>query len=113
MDNHRIIEVFSDETFVKELLEMDSPAQVQAALKQKDIDMTEDEILVLRDEIVRQAQKLADGGELSLEELDEVAGGGALVGGAFVAAVIVLGVAGMVGTIASTVIGAAFKARRW
>ena len=41
----KIKEVFSDEAFVKGLFELESAAEVQAALKEKGIEMTEEEIL--------------------------------------------------------------------
>ncbi len=37
MDENRIKEVFSDEEFVKGLLALEEPAEVQAALKEKGI----------------------------------------------------------------------------
>ena len=75
MDNQHIKEVFSGEAFVKGLLELETPLEVQAALKGKNIDMTEAEIIELRDEIVRRVEKAQNGDELSLDQLDEAAGG--------------------------------------
>ena len=75
MNQNHIKEVFSDEVFVGSLMELETPEQVRAALKEKGVDMTENEILSLRDEIIKQAQQGGDGGEMSLESLDEVAGG--------------------------------------
>jgi len=75
MDEKRIKEVFSDEVFVKGLLELEAPEEVQAALKTKDIDFTMDEIMRLHDELVKTGKKADENGELSLEQLDDVAGG--------------------------------------
>ena len=112
MDEKRLKEVFSDEAFVKELLGLEEPMQVQELLKEKGIEFTEDEIIVLRDEIIRLFKKVEDGGELSLEQMDEAAGGvfisstaiaGVIVGaavlivGSAVVAPVSMGVAAAVG----------------
>ena len=75
MDENRIKEVFSDEAFVKGLLELDAPEDVQAALKEKGLDFTVGEIMQLHDAINKAAEKAGEGGELSLDQLDDVAGG--------------------------------------
>ena len=75
MNEKHIKEVFSNEAFVKELLTLETPAQVQVALKEKDIDMTENEIIGIRDELAKLVEKAQSGEELSLEQLDDVAGG--------------------------------------
>ena len=75
MDEKRIKEAFADEMFVKKLLELEEPAQVQAAFKEKGIELTETEVIAFRDEAVRLAEKIGLNGELSLEQLDEAAGG--------------------------------------
>ena len=111
MDEKLIKEVFSDEAFVSALLELETPVEVQAALKEKGIDMTESEIVSLRDEIVKQAQKVNDGEELSVDQLDDVAGGmPTLVTGLI--AVAVVGVAAGAGIFGAVgLIG--LKMRRW
>ncbi len=78
MDESRVKEVFSDEEFVKGLMALEEPAEVQAALKEKGIEMTEDEVVQLRDVIVKLAEQAGENGELSLEQIDEAAGGIAL-----------------------------------
>jgi lactobin A/cerein 7B family class IIb bacteriocin len=88
MDQKRAMEVFSDESFVRELLAMESEEQMQEALEEKGVEMTMDEIRQLVEfkrkvengEISKeQLQRIADG-ELSEDELEEVAGGGILLG---------------------------------
>lgn len=78
---------FTDETFVKGLFELESVAEVQAALKEKGVEMTEEEILSVRDllvkmesgeitaEQVEQWSTQAESGELPDEVLEQVAGG--------------------------------------
>ena len=111
MDKQHIKEVFSDEAFVKSLFELETPSEVQAALKGKSIDMTEAEIIELRDEIVRQAEKAQNGEELSLEQLDEAAGG---VVGVFVASIAAAAFgAGGIGLIVSGGIIGIVAMRRW
>jgi lactobin A/cerein 7B family class IIb bacteriocin len=86
MNEQRMKEIFSDEAFVKELFAMETPAQVQAALKEKGIDITETEVIRAKDLINERIQSGAApervSEELSLEQLDDVAGGAlpALIG---------------------------------
>lgn len=63
MDNLK--EVFADEAFVEGLLQLESAAKVQEALKEKDIEMTEDDIISLRDIMVK-----VESGEVSEEQLE-------------------------------------------
>ena len=96
MDTNKIKEIFSDQAFVKSLLEKDTAAQVQAELKKKGIDLSEKEVMKMRDEIIKHTENGTKPEELSLDQLDDVAGGigpvtltilsvivaGAVVGGA-------------------------------
>ncbi|MDO4731007.1 MAG: Nif11-like leader peptide family natural product precursor [Clostridia bacterium] len=114
MNIKKISEVFSDEVFVKSLFEMDTVAEVQAALKEKGIEMTEDEILSVRDllckvesgEIDREQLQSwaaqAETGELSGEALENVAGGfcTAMLAAGAIAAAATLASAAAVGGIA-------------
>ena len=76
MNEERIKEVFSDEAFVKELLSKETPEEVQAMLAEKDIDVTIDEIVKLRELIIKKLQKAQSGEEeLGDEDLEDVAGG--------------------------------------
>jgi len=87
MNKEKIKEVFSDEAFVKSLLELDTPEEVQAALAEKDIDLTVEQIMQMRELLVKvqsgeispeqleAVQKHSEDGELDEESLEQVAGG--------------------------------------
>ena len=91
MNIETIRDVFSEEAFVKALFEMESVAEMQEALNNKGIQMSDEEITALRTffakiksgEISREQleewSKLAENGELSEEMLEQVAGGGVLL----------------------------------
>lgn len=102
MNEATIREVFSNEEFVKGLFQLETPEQVQQALRQKDISLSVEEIVKVRELLLKQ---MDSGQELSEQELESVTGGemvticlilmgclwaGALVGG-------VVAGAGMVG----------------
>ncbi|NPV91234.1 MAG: Nif11-like leader peptide family natural product precursor [Firmicutes bacterium] len=70
-DQAKIQEVFSDEAFVKNLLVMETPEEVQEALQKKGVDLTVEDIVKIRDLIA----KKQNAGELSDEDLEGVAGG--------------------------------------
>ena len=91
MDTQKLNEVLADEAFVKELLLMQKPEQVQEALEDRGVELSLDEIekmgafirKVQTGEISKeQVQKMADG-ELSEDELEQVSGGSWAIGGAF------------------------------
>lgn len=63
-------EVFSDENFVKELVALETPEEVQARLKEKNVDLSMEQIEMLREKLGKQQD-----GELSEDDLEEVAGG--------------------------------------
>ncbi|MDO4731005.1 MAG: Nif11-like leader peptide family natural product precursor [Clostridia bacterium] len=87
MNTEKMKEVFSDEAFVKSLFAMETAAEVQSALKEKGIEMSEEEILSVRELLgkvengeINQAQlgtwqKQAGDGELSNELLEHIAAG--------------------------------------
>ena len=99
MDQERLKEVLKDEAFVKELLAMEEPEQVQEALEEKGVPLTLDEIKNLGEfvskvasgEIPQETVEAMANGELSEAELEEVAGG------VVVELIIVLGVAAFFG----------------
>ena len=103
MNVDKLKEVFSDEAFVKGLFELDSAAEVQAALKEKGVELTEEDILAIREFFVKvesgeisveQLEKWvaqAESGELSDELLEQVAGGSLMVAG-----LVILGICGAV-----------------
>ena len=110
IDQGYVKEVFSDEVFVKSLLELETPLEVQAALQEKGIEMTESEILALRDEIEKLAERVRNGEELSLDQLDDVAGGAVPLGLIFLA---VTGIGVAVTTGAGAILGVVVGAMRW
>lgn len=65
MGNYKMKEIFADEAFVKSLMELESAAEVQEALKEKGIELTEDDIMALRDIILK-----VEEGEISREQLE-------------------------------------------
>ena len=66
MNEQRIKEVFSDETFVKQLLEQEDAEQVQALLIEKDIDLSIEDVCKIQELMIKQIK-----GEINLEELSE------------------------------------------
>lgn len=77
MNQERIQEVFSDETFVKELLSRETPEEVQKMLADKKIDLSIDDILKIRTIFEK---KLDQRAELSDDELEDVSGGVVVIG---------------------------------
>ena len=87
MNMEKMKAVFADEAFIKQLFELETAVQVQAALKEKGVELTEQEILSVREALVKmdnaeisaeqleQWSKQADRGELPEEMLEYVAGG--------------------------------------
>jgi lactobin A/cerein 7B family class IIb bacteriocin len=72
MDEALAKEVFADEEFVKSLFLLDTPQEVQAALSGKGVELTVEEIVKMKELIVK---KLDTGLELTDEELEMVSGG--------------------------------------
>lgn len=70
VNKKHVEEVFSDKAFVELLLEKETPEEVQAALKEKNIEISEQEILTIRDRL-----NSGNSDELSLNELEDVSGG--------------------------------------
>lgn len=101
MNTARITEAFSDKEFVSRVLAMETSAEVQAALKEKGVELSEEEILAIRDlllkmeggeineEQIMNLQKEAEAGELS-EELLEAVSGGVVLTSAVISGVVVL-----------------------
>ena len=65
MNIERLKEVFLDEAFVKSLFELETVAEVQAALREKGVELSEDEILGVRELFLK-----VEGGEISAEQLE-------------------------------------------
>jgi len=75
MNSNEIQKVLSDEVFVKSLMEMETTAEVQKALKLKGLDLSEKDILKIRDDVQKHLENGTKPDELSLDQLDDVAGG--------------------------------------
>ncbi len=108
MNMDKMREVFSDEEFVKGLFELETPEEVQAALEEKEIELSTGEICQMRDFLIRyqegtlteEEKKMVEfageygDGELSEEELENVSGGligWIIIGLALFASVLALG----------------------
>lgn len=74
----RIKEVFSDEVFVKQLLEQEEAEQVQELLRDKEIDLSIEDIAQIKDMVGKMANGEMNPEELSEDDLESVAGGIAL-----------------------------------
>ena len=77
MNEERIKEVFSDEVFVKEFWSKETPEEAKAMLAEKEINMSIDELVKIKDLVVAKLQAAENGesDELTEEELGDVAGG--------------------------------------
>lgn len=84
MNEQQIKELFSDEAFTASILEMETPEEVQKALSDKGLELSLEEISTIQNSL------LNNEGELSEDELENVAGGiavtavicGLIIGGA-------------------------------
>lgn len=92
MNQEKITQVLSDQAFVESLMNMETPEQVQSAMKDKGIDLTIDDIVKVRELLV--AKKDSSSDELTSDDLDNVAGG--------IAVTMIIGaIAGAIGAAAS------------
>ena len=66
-------ELVKDEEYLRSLMELEEPADVQKALEEKGIELTIQEIVRIRDVLLKSMEN--HNGELSEEELGEVTGG--------------------------------------
>ena len=71
MDQNKIKEIFADETFVKNLMTLETAGDVQKALKAKGIEASIAEI----EQLKKAVAQAGSGEEMSLEEMDTAAGG--------------------------------------
>ena len=127
MNLEKVKAVFADEAFMKQLFELETAAQVQAALKERGVELTEEEILGIRDFIIKvergeisaeQLEKWAaqeENGELSEEALEQVAGGSII--GAIIAIIgtkaAITGLVTMVGAAIGAGVAAAVDRHGW
>ena len=77
MNEERIKEVFADEEFVKELFSKETPEEAKALLAEKDIDISIEELVKLKDIIIAKLQAVENGesAELTEADLENIAGG--------------------------------------
>ncbi len=73
MNEKQIKELFSDEAFLASILSLETPEEVQAALKEKGLDISLEEV----NKIAQGITKMRDG-TLSDDQLDDVSGGFAI-----------------------------------
>jgi predicted ribosomally synthesized peptide with nif11-like leader len=64
----------ADQSFVEKLFSLETPEEVQRLLKAENMDFTLEEINMFKESLVKAIAK-GEGGELSDDELEEVAGG--------------------------------------
>ena len=122
MNTEKLNAIFEDKAFVETLFAMESVAEVQAALKEKGVELTEEEILGIRElltkvesgEVTLEHLKQLDEGELSEELLEQVSGGILLIGSAIVITKVACMIAGAVAGAAGAGVGTYFAIRnRW
>ena len=85
MNMEKIKKIFADEVFVKGLFELETAAEMQAALKEKGAELTEEENHAICEFFAKvkggeiapgKLRKQSENGELSEETLEQIAGGG-------------------------------------
>ncbi|MEN1761413.1 MULTISPECIES: Nif11-like leader peptide family RiPP precursor [Anoxynatronum] len=64
----------ADEQLVEKLMQQETPEEVQALLKENDVNLTIEEINEIREAILKMLDRMTEG-ELSEEDLEEVTGG--------------------------------------
>ncbi|MCL2081982.1 MAG: Nif11 family protein [Oscillospiraceae bacterium] len=97
MDKKTLLEnALKDEAFAKKLFSLQEPEDAQALLKTKGVEFTIDEVKQIGELLNKAIKKQAEnpGTELSLDELEEVAGGSLIGLGLVVAAGVIIGVCG-------------------
>ena len=106
MDKNNMKEIFSDKDFIKELLSLEDTAAVMAALKAKGLDLSEEEVLAVRDllakiksgEITAEDLKQMESGQIPDSMLDLVSGGSIVFG-----MLLGLGIGSVVATVANDI----------
>ena len=73
MNKEKVLEILKDQAFATKILEMQTPEQVQAAFKEKGVEISVDEVKVLGEIINKMIEKNTS--KLSPADLDEIAGG--------------------------------------
>ncbi|MBR1729834.1 MAG: Nif11-like leader peptide family RiPP precursor [Selenomonadaceae bacterium] len=92
----KLKEIFADKDFTAKVLEMETPEEVQKAVKTKGVEMSLEEIDSIKDFV----EKNSEGEELTDDQLENVAGGsitvaavvgGIIIGGAVISGAVTLG----------------------
>ena len=73
MNKEKVLEILNDQAFATKILEMQTPEQVQAAFKEKGVEISVEEVKVLGEIINKMVEKNTS--KLSPADLDEIAGG--------------------------------------
>lgn len=68
----KLKEAFNDKGFVEKVSALDTPEEVQAALKERGIDFSVEEVVALREAVEKAGER---GDDLTDEELEEITGG--------------------------------------
>ena len=119
MNMEKMKEIFSDEAFVKSLFELESAAEVQAALKEKGVELSEEQIVGIRELLLKvESGEISvaqlENGELAEETLEQVAGGILLIGSAIAVAKFACIIGGAIVGAAGGGVGTYFAIRnRW
>ena len=78
MNEAKIREVFSDKEFVLELINIEDVEEIKAALAEKELDYTTEQICTMKEMVKLALEKAEAGEELTEEQLNEIAGGNPL-----------------------------------
>lgn len=101
MDEALLKEVLSDTEFAKSLIELETPQQVQAALKEKGVDLSIADITAIQNVLAQQEE-----GELSEDDLENVAGGSLTIMAA-------IGIAGIISAAIGGTVSLGNKVHQW
>lgn len=93
MDTEDLKKIFADKAFVRELFVLETPAEVQAALKAKGLRLAEADIRTIRDMLMELdrgdiTRHQLENGELSEAMLEQIAGGRISLGSAVVGSIV-------------------------
>ncbi len=100
----KLKEIFADKDFAVKVMEMETAEEVQAAVKEKGVELSLDEITAAREQLIKMQE---NGEELDDSQLEQVAGGFAIAGTLFL-----IGMGVLVGGSVGVGIGAAVRENR-
>lgn len=109
MNEELLKSVLSDADFVKSLTELENPEDVQAALKEKGIELTLEDITAVQNILENSNGELSD--ELSEDDLENVAGGSLTIMAALGIAGLITAVCGGIATLGNKT--DTWTSRRW